>query len=352
VNKRNWKLTKEYLSYRLDVDQISLSSLKIEKTYLRYLLLWADERAFKQVVKFRPTFPEHMLSARLDGAGKPLSGDYIKKVLVTTRYFFSWLSANKPGYKRINQAWIKTLKIKRQTQKPKTKDAVTLDEIFAISVAPVETIMERRIRAAAVFLYLSGIRISAFVSLTLQLVDIDNREIIQDPTLGVRTKNQKYSVTYLLDIPELLKIVKEWDDEIRAILPTNGFWFALLSPDTGEIDTSVFQIGESRHSLARRNLKAWLEKVGLPYHSPHKFRHGHVQYGLGRSNTLADFKAVSLNASHSSIKTTDEYYSILNDDEVKNRITSLGDNGNSRDDGQEELEQFREFLAWKNGQNI
>ncbi len=96
-------------------------------------------------------------------------------------------------------------------------------------------------------------RISAFVSLTLQLVDIDKREVIQDPTLGVRTKNQKYAVTYLWNIPELLKVVKEWDEEVRAILPAQGFWFAPFSPDTAEIDPNVFQIGKNCHILAEKN---------------------------------------------------------------------------------------------------
>ncbi len=54
---------------------------------------------------------------------------------------------------------------------------------------------------------------------------------------------------------------------------------------------------------------------------------------------------------HSSIKTTDEFYSILKDQEVKNRLGALGNNGNSTGDEKEELEQFREFLAWKKSQN-
>ena len=352
INKNNWKLMKKYLDYRLQVDQISSSSLKIERAYMRYLLLWADDRPFKQVTTFRPAFPEHMLTARLDRTGKPLSSDYIKKILATARYFFSWLSDNKTGYRKVNQAWIRTIKTKRLAQKPKIKDAVTLEEILQISVAPIETIMERRTRAFAVFLYLSGVRISAFVSLTLQLVDIDNQQIIQDPTLGVRTKNQKYGITYLWNIPELLKVVKDWDDEVRAILPAQGFWFAPLSPDTGAIDTNAFLVGKNRHTLARRNLKIWLGKVGLPYHSPHKFRHGHIQYGLANSKTMADFKAVSLNAMHSSIKVTDEFYSTLNDQEVKNRIISLGDDSKKTGNEQEELEQFKKFLTWKNSQSI
>jgi hypothetical protein len=45
------------------------------------------------------------------------------------------------------------------------------------------------------------------------------RIIIQNPNLGVQTKNSKYEITYLLDIPELLKVVQAWDDDIRSILP-------------------------------------------------------------------------------------------------------------------------------------
>ena len=103
--------------------------------------------------------------------------------------------------------------------------------------------------------------------------------VSQFPSLGVWTKNNKYGTTILLDIPELLQVVQEWDDEIRAVLPPNGFWFAPLSPEAGEIDTKKTSIGEHRATLASKNIKAWLVENGLPYHSPHKFRHGHTQYG-------------------------------------------------------------------------
>jgi hypothetical protein len=66
--------------------------------------------------------------------------------------------------------------------------------------------------------------------------------------------------------------------------------------------------------------------------------------------TMADFKAVSLNAMHSSIKITDEFYSVLKDDEVKQRLSALGSNGRDKDSW-DELEQFRAFLAWKKQNN-
>ena len=243
--------------------------------------------------------------------------------MATARRFASWMTDNKPGYS-LKRSWINTIKTKRLSNLPKTKEAVSLDEILAMAAAPAETTFERRIRAAAVFLFLSGARISALISLPIQAVDIQNRQVKQFPSLGVRTKNSKSETTYLLDIPELLKVVKEWDDEVRIALPPSGFWFAPLSPDTGEIDLKCSTIGVHRETLARRNLKTWLDKVGLPYHSPHKFRHGHIHYGLERAKDIADYKAISTNVMHSNMEITDQFYSNQNGSEVQSRISALG----------------------------
>lgn len=90
-----------------------------------------------------------------------------------------------------------------------------------------------------------------------------------------------------------------------------------------------------------------LLKVGLPYHSPHKFRHGHIHFGLNHTESVADFKAVSLNAMHSSMEITDQFYSVLNDSEVKDRIGALGKkNGANRGNDQEILSLFNQFMTW------
>ena len=344
INKKNWQLMKKYLDYRLRVDQITEGSLRKEQTHMRYVLEWAQDKAFQQVSMLRPTFPEYMLASRLDGEEEQLSAVYIKKVLATARLFFTWLSDNEIAYKYIKQAWIKTVKIKRLSDAPRNKDVVKLEEILSIAACPVHTLFERRTRAALVFLYLSGMRIGAFVSLPIQAVDIPNRVVNQFPSLGVRTKNGKFGTTYLLDIPELLKVVQEWDNEIRSILPPNGFWFTPLSSQNGQINPNVLEIGGNRISLARRNFKAWLEQEGLPYHTPHKFRHGHIHYGLARSKDIADFKAVSMNAMHSSMEITDQFYSVLHDEDVKNRISSLN-KGNKPNDKQEIIKILEDLLS-------
>ena len=235
---------------------------------------------------------------------------------------------------------------------PITREAVTLDEILAIALSPVKSIEERRIRAGAVMLFLSGMRIGAFVSLPIQAVDVEKRVVYQFPNLGVRTKNRKYGTTFLLNIPELIKVVKEWDDEVRKALPSNGLWFALLDPKTGEIDPTKLIAGESRKNIFTKNLKKWLEKVDLPYHSPHKFRHGFTHYGLEHALTIEDYKAISMNLMHSSMEITDQYYSNLNDTTIKARIESLGKKLDSDSENKNELfMEFQEFMTWKRNRN-
>jgi ectoine hydroxylase-related dioxygenase (phytanoyl-CoA dioxygenase family) len=91
-----------------------------------------------------------------------------------------------------------------------------------------------------------------------------------------------------------------------------------------------------------------MESNGLIHHSPYKFRHGRIHYGLSHAKNIADFKAVSMNAMHASMEITDDLYSVLNDGEVQSRIISLGKDHQPDNDNQEILDLFKEFLSWKN----
>ncbi len=85
--------------------------------------------------------------------------------------------------------------------------------------------------------------------------------------------------------------------------------------------------------------------ICLPYHSPYKFRHGHIHYGLEHAKDIADFKAVSLNAMHSSMEITDEFYSVLNNDELQSRISTLGKEHSERNSNQEAIKILKDLLA-------
>jgi integrase len=315
INRENWFALRAYLEYRRDVDLISPSSLRLEKTWLSHVLTWADDKHLSMGSGIRPSFPAYMRDLAL-------SPVYVSHVVRSARRFLTWLSKHRRGFS-MSPGWLDTLKVPAMVIEDRKHQAITIEEVRVIAAAPVVTIRERRIRAAAVFWYLSGIRIGAFVSLPTIAVDLHRLSVKQFPRLGVRTKFKKHATTFLLNIPDLLAIVREWDAEVRAA--GSRFWFAACNPDTGKIDPSISAVGKHRDGRARLDLRDWLSRVGLPYYSPHAFRHGHAVYTLKRAKTVKALKAASQNLMHSSLKTTDGIYAILDDLDVAEEISSLND---------------------------
>jgi len=330
IDRDNWKLTKAYLQYRAEVSHLAGDSIKLERRCLRHLLEWADSRPFHRAPSIRPRFPDYVLGARRDGRDKPLSREYLRKTISTARRFLGWLAVHRTGYRSSFAVWLDTLVVPKLDQTSKEHEAVTLDEVRAMAIAPTETARERRVQAAAVFWFLSGIRVGAFVTLPVAAIDLGALQVRQWPSLGVHTKFGKHATTHLLDIEDLLNVVRAWDGEVRSVLPGSGYWFAPLLPETDSIDPSADTVGEHRADRARKDLRDWLRRVGLPYHSPHKFRHGNAVYSLKRCRDLADLKAVSQNLMHSNISTTDGIYAVLSQDDLAERIRGLARSETSR----------------------
>jgi hypothetical protein len=65
-------------------------------------------------------------------------------------------------------------------------------------------------------------------------------------------------------------------------------------------------------------------QIGLPYHIPHKFRHGHAVYALKNAKDVPALKAVSQNLMHANLSNTDGVYGILSDGDIKKEIHALG----------------------------
>lgn len=51
--------------------------------------------------------------------------------------------------------------------------------------------------------------------------------------LCVRTKFRKHATSFILNIPELIEVVVDWDDFVRSQLTNDHPWFANISPETG-----------------------------------------------------------------------------------------------------------------------
>lgn len=326
VNRTNYAAARSYLRYLDEVSQLDARSIRRYWFYLKYVLLWADETALCQAATIRPTFASYLAGECLDEVGEPLAPATLKKVIQTAKRFFLWLKMTEPrDYRDLSAGWIDTLRPPRGAQAVVEHEFVTLEEVQQLAelqIDPTDLAM-RRDRAAAVMLFLSGMRVGALSTLPIGAVDLRHRTIKQLTALGVKTKNGKSATTYLLDIPELLAIVEQWDTFIRTHLPATAMWYTPLDNHWGELTLSSNPPGSNRNVAIARRMRHLFQIAGLSHKSPHKFRHGHAVYALQHAKTMADYKAVSMNLMHEDIRVTDGIYAPLASNEVRQRITGL-----------------------------
>ena len=285
INRQNKKLTNQYLHEILNDNDIGHKTFKVKKTRLTQFLTFADKIVFKDLPDKAngKNFKNYLKSekARRDNKSKPLSSEYLRQVSSTTRLFLEWLQ-DQPGYGKITNKWVRSFSTHRRDTQSSTPDGYriyfSIDEIEKIAKTPVFTLNQERTKAAIIFLFLTGMRIGAFVTLPIRAVDISQRIVFKYPELGVETKFNAKGKARIANIPFLLKIVGTWDQKVRSIFPPDGKWFAPISPQTGLLDPNV-PTGKQRDKGFRDDLEAFLKNAGVDYKSPHKLRHGFIRYG-------------------------------------------------------------------------
>jgi integrase len=329
VNRSNYRWVNEHLQYLEEVKQLDRRSVGRYWSYLRHLLLWADGVLLSRIVNVRPTFPSYLKNVRAYGDGDPLAPESLKKIVNTSKRFFIWAKLVYPSeFRSVTRAWIDTLVAPRRDGPPAPDhEFVTLEEAILLATLEIDedNLALRRDRAGVSMLYLSGMRGGALASLPIEAVDVDAREVRQWPSLGVRTKGRKSATTYLLEIPQLLTVVREWDAFVRAQLPPTAMWYTPTVSKWGQQKLSTNAPGDNRNVALAKRVRKLFAAAGLPYKSPHKFRHGHAVYGLLRARDMADYKAVSMNLMHATVDVTDGIYAPPSSDEVRRRITQMSE---------------------------
>lgn len=348
VNRDNYQLVKSYLDYLRHVMQLDEQTLGRYRFYLRHLLLWLDATPCPLAATHQPTFPDYLASVEGKDGAERLVPSSLKKIVQTSKRFFTWAKMTDPsGFKPITAAWIETLRPPRTVQIEKPHIFVTLEEALQLARLPVpeDNLALRRDQAAAAMLYVSGMRVGAFSSLPLEAVDIPNHTIRQWPSLGVQTKNGKSATTYLLEIPELMTVLERWDEFVRTRLPPNAMWYTPVSPGWGPQTVSEQPPGANRSLAVAKRLRGIFTAAHVSYKSPHKFRHGHAVYALQRAQTMADYKAISLNLMHEDIRVTDGIYAPLLNDEVRQRVSRLGSQSVTQPTSDSDLARFLQGLT-------
>jgi len=90
IQRSNYLLVRRYLQDLGEVYQLSGSSLRRYRFYLRHLLLWARETPFQQAAKLRPTFPSYVNNLAGRNGDIPLASVTQKKIIEVGKRFFTW----------------------------------------------------------------------------------------------------------------------------------------------------------------------------------------------------------------------------------------------------------------------
>lgn len=323
-NPRNERIKKEYFRYLAEAEGKSPLTLDgIRKSLLRY----EEYNRFKD---FAPLHREQAIAFKKDLSDKKAerTGEaFSKSTLLSTlnhlKAFFKWLACQ-PDYKRkIHLPDIAYFSLSdketRIAKTPKHKRIPTLEQIRRVlAVMPADTEIALRNRAMIAFTILTGVRVSAMISLKLRHIDLAQQLVIQDPA-EVKTKFSKRIDTYFFPVGEDIKqIVLDWVKYLyeqklyghdaplfprTRIVPDNtlGFKVAGLEPEHWQTTSPVREIFET----------AFIE-TGLPSYNPHSFRDTLVQVGYKMCKTFEDLKAWSQNLGHEGMLTTLTSYGTIN----------------------------------------
>ena len=326
INRQNFHDVRAYIRHIERVKQNDASTVKRARGHLRHLLEWADATPLPKARGIDPTFPTYLLTARCDGKPKTLAPTSIIRGLSNARQFLEFARTEWPlRYKLISGSWISMLfpprHIREDSRLP-VHEFYTLEDVRKIASVSTETLRQARGQVAVCLLFLSGMRADALASIPISCVNLAAREISQLPLSGVRTKNRKAALTYLLDIPDLLEICHRWEQRLQG-LPPNALWYATIAFDGIQL-TPTLTAYAGRYDVIQRDVRIICKLAGVDYLSPHKLRHGHVVHALKQARNMAELKAISQNIMHSSAVITDKVYGRLMNNDVANIIASLG----------------------------
>ena len=122
MSSQNLELIEEYLTYRLEVDQLKPISVENERGRLAHLVIWLGDSEILDTPSIRPVFAEYLKTGRRDGRDKPLSAEYSRKTINAAKRFLRWIRDYKEEYRSLSPKWIDTLRPPRRvSEKPQSK---------------------------------------------------------------------------------------------------------------------------------------------------------------------------------------------------------------------------------------
>lgn len=305
IYRGNYFLVQDFLKH-LDGKKKDPKTIERYRSWLNHLLLWAMDVPLERFPTIQPSFSSYVENLHLAQESQ-------KKIVETARALLRWAKL----YHERQFMHVPYHKIEDLTpvkgQKAKVGRFVHIDEMDKLAALTIDKsdLALWRDQAMACMLFLSGARASAAVTLPIKAVHLnETNPYIQQlwDEWKVRTKNKQSATTYLHKISNLLDIAYGWDEFVRANFPEDHLWYAPIDQKWGEQTVNILTPGYCRDDALRKRLTILSGIAGIPYKSPHQYRHGYALYGLQRCQTMEQYHALSRNMMHSNISITDQIY--------------------------------------------
>lgn len=316
----NRRIKRKYLVWLQEARGLSDNSIDKSAAAISLYNDWLSGKDFRGFHAERArAFKRHLGTLRNDRNGAPLSSSTVNSTLRDLKAFFYWL-ADQAGYKsRISRADADYLTPDRKSEnarrgslwKPHPSPSQAQ---HVVDNMPGKSVIERRDRAFVAFLFLTGSREGAAISLQLGHVDLSHR-CVQFDGRAVNTKFGKSFTTGFYPIGKRFEeILSDWIAELKQdhLFGTTDPLFPKTKIGVGP--TRRFEaIGIDRApwanaSSAAKIFKQAFTSAGLPPFSPHRVRDTIAELAKDHCRTPEDYKAWSQNMGHEDVLTTFRSY--------------------------------------------
>jgi integrase/recombinase XerD len=297
---------------------------------------FTGQKSFKNFNTEQAKGFKRWLTRQHNANGQPLSLSTTRSSLANIRAFFSWLIVLPQYTKRVDGRGIDYLRLsdneERAGRATREKIAPTVEEFHRVlENMPYGSDVEKRDRAIVAFALVTGVRDGALISLKHKDVDLDKREVWQDPR-HVKTKNRKGITSQFVPIDTLAEeIVLEWIDYSRNVLgmkpddPLFPKQRVVNNPETLQFEACGFSTEHWANATPVRDIfhKAFIA-AGLPKCQPHTVRNTITIWAQGNCSQL-QFKAISQSLGHDHAMTTYNAYGNLPHYDVRKAVASIGE---------------------------
>ena len=335
-NPENERIKTAYFTFEKEANGKNEKTIEnIRKAIIRYEE-YTNYDSFKTFSKKRGLAFKTDLLKMKNKQGVALSASTVAHTLAPLKEFFKWLSMQAGYKKRITAGDVVYLSLqekdKRSLQSCKVKDYPTCEQIHALLAAmPSNSVIEKRNRAIIAFVFCTGVRDGALITLKLKHINTHKKRVIQDPK-EVKTKFSKTINTRFYPVgDDVHEIVMEWVRFLREDM-LYGDTDPLFPKEKQVYDASEgFQSGHlSREHWASASpvrilFKQAFESVGMKYYSPHRFRDTLAALGRDLCISTSHQLAWARNMGHENPATTFGVYGYQSPEEQFEVIARLGE---------------------------